>query len=509
MLLHRLRRLYEDSTLVHDLVERAVAVMNGTPGDPRSFDSLHRFLEAQVYRLAYWRVSAEEINYRRFFDVNDLVGLCVEDPAVFAATHRLLRRLMADGSIQGVRIDHCDGLFNPRQYLIRLQMLYCAARCMGADPQSPLAENGIEEDIVRLLGDQHWLANHAPLFTLVEKILEPGEHLPTEWPVHGTSGYDFINLVNGIFVQRRHERAFTNLYHRFVGAMPDVDTLIYDNKQLIMDTALSSEVSVLTHVLEELSSSNRGARDFTRKTLRDAIRGTIACFPIYRTYIDERGQISPRDEQYIHEAIARAKRRNPGTSNAVFDFLRDILLLRDRGSNGDADVYRLTLHFVLKFQQLTGPVMAKGVEDTVFYVYNRFVSLNEVGSAPKLFGQPLSEFHRGNQVRAEQWQSSMLATSTHDTKRGEDVRARLNVLSEMPKEWSQQVLSWRRANKRKKKILGDGRSVPDRNEEYLLYQTLIGAWPLRMRTEEEHEQFLQRMIDYMSKAVHEAKLNHS
>ncbi len=507
MLLHRLRKLHQDSEAVQESISRAATVINGTPGDPASFDALHHVLEAQVYRLAYWRVSAEEINYRRFFDVNDLVGLRMENPAVFAATHRLLRRLMADGSINGIRIDHCDGLLNPRQYLIRAQMLYCAAKCIGAEAQPPLAENGIEEEIVKLLGHQQWHANNAPLFTLVEKILEPDEDLPTEWPVDGTSGYEFTNLLNGIFIQKKNERAFSNLYHRFAGAMPNVDTLIYENKKLIMNTALSSEVNVLTHILDELSGNDRRARDFTRKTLREAIRETIACFPVYRSYIDERGEIAAQDQSYIHDAIARAKRRNAGLSTAVFDFLRDILLLKGRAEDSDDELHRRKLHFVLKFQQLTGPVMAKGLEDTVCYVYNRFISVNEVGGSPKVFGHTLEQFHCKNAERAERWPHSMLATSTHDTKRSEDVRARLNVLSEMPKEWSQQVLGWRRANRRKKKVLGDGRAVPDRNEEYLLYQTLVGSWPLRMQTEDDREQFIQRICAYMTKSIHEAKVN--
>jgi (1->4)-alpha-D-glucan 1-alpha-D-glucosylmutase len=501
------------SNLIHNdpevtaLARSAVEQCNGRPGEPRTFDCLHRLLEAQVYRLAHWRVSGEEINYRRFFDINDLIGLRMENPHVFAATHHLLRRLLADDMIQGVRIDHCDGLLNPRQYLIRLQMLYAASQCSGADPKPPLAENGIEQEVQQIFGQHDWMSDGAPLYTVVEKILEPGEELRTEWPVDGTSGYDFTSQVNNVFIQRPNERAFTNIYHRFTGASQDVDALIYNSKKLIMHASLASEVNVLAHILDELSISDRFARDYTRKTLRDVIRETIACFPVYRTYIDERGEISERDEAYISQAVVRAKRLNPDKAPASFDFLRDILLLRRKDGEDRSELYRRKLYFTLKFQQLTGPVMAKGLEDTVCYVYNRFVSVNEVGGSPKQFGISADEFHEANLQRAVHWPSSMLATSTHDTKRSEDVRARLNVLSEMPKLWSSQVFRWRKANRSRKRLLADGRSVPSLNEEYLLYQTLVGTWPTDLSSPEARQAYTERIKQYMNKAVHEAKVN--
>src|SRR2546421_5959445 len=279
---------------------------------------LHLLLELQVYRLAFWRVSGEEINYRRFFDVNDLVGIKMENPEVFAATHKLIRRMLAEGTIQGLRIDHCDGMFNPRQYLIRLQMLYAASQCSGAEPVPPLAENGVELEIQRTFGQHPTILREAPLYVLVEKILEPGEELPEEWPVDGTSGYEFTNLVNGLFIHQENERAFTRIYLRCIGQTADVDTLVYQSKKLIMHVALASEVNVLTHLLGEISSSDRRARDFTLKTLRDSIRETIACFPVYRSYIDERGEYSKRDQEYIEVAIRRGKRRNAGMAAAVF-----------------------------------------------------------------------------------------------------------------------------------------------------------------------------------------------
>jgi len=275
--------LLEESAAVKKLLDRALDHINGTPGDPRSFDLLHLLLELQVYRLAHWRVSGEEINYRRFFDINELVGLRMENPQVFAATHRMLRRLFAEKMVTGVRIDHCDGMFNPRQYLIRLQLLYAAARVLGPDPVPPFGENGISVELQQAFSQHDWMSKRHPLYAVVEKIIEPGEELPEEWPVDGTSGYEFTNLVNGLFIQPENERAFTRLYFRLIGQTADVDTLTYQSKKLIMHVALASEVNVLTHLLGEISSSDRRARDFTLKTLRDSIRETIACFPVYRS----------------------------------------------------------------------------------------------------------------------------------------------------------------------------------------------------------------------------------
>jgi (1->4)-alpha-D-glucan 1-alpha-D-glucosylmutase len=431
----------------------------------------------------------------------------MENPRVFAATHQLLRHLLADDMVQGLRIDHSDGLLNPRQYMVRLQMLYAASQCSGATPRAPLAENGIELDMQQAFGQHDWMNRRALLYTVVEKILGPGEDLPREWPVDGTSGYDFTALVNGVFIDRRNERSFTNFYHRFTGAAPDVDTVIYNSKKLIMHASLASEVNVLAHMLDAISVTDRYARDFTRKALRDVIRETIACFPVYRTYIDERGEMTERDRAHITEAIAKAKRRNPDKAPASFDFLRDILLLRPKESEDHSDLYRSKLYFTLKFQQLTGPVMAKGMEDTACYVYNRFLAVNEVGGSPRQFGVTVDEFHSANLKRAEHWPYSMLATSTHDTKRSEDVRARLDVLSEMPKSWAAQTLKWRKANRARKRMLADGRKVPDANEEYFLYQTLVGSWPFDMDAESARARYIERIQQYMTKAVHEAKIN--
>jgi len=502
-----LEQLLEKSPEARSLAESAVAQVNGTPGNPRGFDLLHRILEAQVYRLSHWRVSGEEINYRRFFDVNDLIGLSMENPRVFAATHQLLRHLLADDMIQGLRIDHCDGLLNPRQYMIRLQMLYAASQCCGAAPRPPRAENGIELELQQVFGQHDWLNSRSLLYTVMEKVLEPGEDLAREWPVDGTSGYDFTMLVNGIFIDRRNERTFTNLYQRFTGVSYDPETVIYNSKKLIMHASLASEVNVLAHILDAISVTDRYARDFTRKALRDVVRETIACFPVYRTYIDERGQMTERDRAYINEAIAKAKRRNPDKAPASFDFLRDILLLKRKEGEDESDLYRRKIYFTLKFQQLTGPVMAKGMEDTACYVYNRFIAVNEVGGSPRQFGVGVEEFHTANLKRAENWPYSMLATSTHDTKRSEDVRARLDVLSEMPKLWGAEAGKWRKANRTRKRMLPDGRQVPDLNEEYMLYQTLVGSWPFEVSADAMPGDYVERIKQYMTKAVHEAKVN--
>jgi (1->4)-alpha-D-glucan 1-alpha-D-glucosylmutase len=517
ILLRRFVELVARSKEVREYVNAAVRRLNGTPGDSHSFDALHEFLEAQVYRLAHWRVSGEEINYRRFFDVNDLIGLRMEDPQVFAATQKLIRRLLANDAVIGLRIDHTDGMLNPPQYFMRLQMLCAAARLYGPTPVGELAENGIEMNVQSSFRQQALPPGREPFYVVVEKILEKGEVLPREWPVSGTVGYEFTNAVNGIFIDSRNQKSFTNLYHRLIGESLNVDRLIYQAKKLVMLSALSSEVNVLTHMLDEISSTNRHARDFTRKVLRDAIRETIACFPVYRTYVDERGNISDRDRKFIAQAIASAKRINSAMAPQAFDFLHDILLLREDTGGTLIHGYRRQLYFSLKFQQLTGPVMAKGLEDTVCYVYNRFISVNEVGGNPGSFGVTAKEFHQANRERAESWSSALLTTSTHDTKRSEDVRMRLDVLSEMPRPWAAQVMRWRRINRAKRKTIDDGHIVPDNNEEYLLYQTLVGTWPMPRNASlapndwalnrEDRLAYIARIQDYMQKAVHEGKIN--
>ena len=482
---------------------RALERINGVAGDPRSFDRLHELLEQQPWRLAYWRVSSEEINYRRFFDINDLVGLRMENPEVFAATHDLIRRLLARGEVTGLRIDHCDGLFNPRQYLIRLQLLYVAAHCCGETAQGPTAPNGIEIEVRDAMRGCDWAAAQGPLYVVVEKILEPRESLPREWPVRGTSGYDFVYLGNQVFIRSENRKRFTDFYEKLTG-VSDPETIIYESKLSVMRNALSSEVYVLMTLLSRLASANRKVRDFTEDLLETAIRETIACFPVYRTYIDDRGQYTERDRAFIRQAIGRAKQRNRETAESVFDFLEKTVLLQGRSG---AEIDQGELYFALKFQQLTGPVMAKGVEDTAFYVYSRFISSNDVGSSMEAFGISAEEFHDANRAQLRTAPDAMLATSTHDTKRSEDVRNRLNVLSEMTYMWPSYVRRWVRLNARHKRTLEDGRVAPSLNEEYFIYQTLAGAWPWRVLNAEEREDFLERIQQYMTKALSEAKVN--
>jgi (1->4)-alpha-D-glucan 1-alpha-D-glucosylmutase len=493
------------SSAMEPAIRMALERVNGVEGNPRSFDRLHALLEAQPYRLALWRVSSEEINYRRFFDVNDLVGLRMENAEVFAQTHSLIRRLLAKKQVTGLRIDHADGMFNPRQYLIRLQLLAIAALCAGEEPIGPTAPSGIELSIREALRGYDWVQSQGPLYTVVEKILEPNESLPREWPVRGTSGYDFVYFSNQVFIQQKNEARFNDLYENQLGYRLNPDEVIYRSKLKVMQASLASEVYVLTNLLSQIAAANRRARDFTDIILEDVIRETIAAFPVYRTYIDDRGQYTDHDRTVIHQAIARAKRLNPELDASAFDFLRSTLLL---GNRGKEPVDQRTLYFALKFQQLTGPVMAKGVEDTSFYVYNRFLSSNEVGGSIKAFGIPLETFHKSNQERLKNSPDATLTTSTHDTKRSEDVRSRLNVLSELPIEWASLLRRWYRMNARHKRQLDDGRVAPDPNEEYLLYQTILGAWPWQDGPE-ERQPFLERLKQYAAKALSEAKINMS
>ncbi|MBB6143510.1 (1-_4)-alpha-D-glucan 1-alpha-D-glucosylmutase [Silvibacterium bohemicum] len=486
------------------IIDKALTQVNGVEGDARSFDRLHEVLEAQPYRLALWRVSSEEINYRRFFDINDLVGLRMENPTVFAATHCLIRKILAEKQVTGLRIDHCDGMFNPRQYLIRLQLLFAASQCAGPEAAGPLSPNGIEADIRESVRGFDWSSISGPLYVVVEKILEPREALPAGWPVRGTSGYDFVHFANQVFIQPNNLKKFDSLYASIIGRTSDPDDIIYRSKLLVMQNALSSETYVLTNLLSQLAASDRRARDFTDNVLETAIRETIACFPVYRTYIDDRGRYTQRDRAFIHHAIARAKYRNPDIDASAFDFLENTLLLQEHEGS---DIDQRELYFALKFQQLTGPVMAKGVEDTAFYIYNRFISSNEVGSSMKSFGISVESFHSSNEERLLNSPDAILGTSTHDTKRSEDVRNRLNVISELENRWPSLIRRWYRMNAKARQTLEDGRVAPDPNEEYLIYQTIAGAWPWVMNSEEDRKSFLDRLKEYMSKALSEAKIN--
>jgi (1->4)-alpha-D-glucan 1-alpha-D-glucosylmutase len=413
-----------------------------------------------------------------------------------------VRKLLAHGQVTGLRIDHCDGMFNPREYLVRLQELFVAGQCFGPDAEEATA-SGIEREVVAATAGQDWCDASLPLYCVVEKILEPGEVLPRDWPVQGTSGYDFVHFANQLFIQPKNQKRFNTIYAEILGERVRPERILLDSKRMILDTALSSEAHVLANLLSQIAGVDRRARDYTDKLLEAVIRETIACFPVYRTYIDERGHYSEHDRKVIHEAIAKAKRVAPTLDPSAFDFLERVLLLCGREGDHDEEYGDAELYFALKFQQLTGPVMAKSVEDTSFYVYNRFISSNEVGSSMEAFGIKPEVLHEANAQRQKYTPHTMLTTSTHDTKRSEDVRCRLNVLSEMPDEWASRVRSWQQLNAKHKSQVA-GQLAPDANEEYLIYQTITGAWPW---AETERAELVQRVQQYMTKALSEAKVN--
>jgi (1->4)-alpha-D-glucan 1-alpha-D-glucosylmutase len=513
----RLARLLGDSPLLAKTVEESLKQFNGVPGQSETFDRLHELLEAQPYRLAFWKTAFDEINYRRFFDVNELAGVRMENPKVFAATHELVFRLIREGKVTGLRLDHLDGLFDPAGYLEKLQDSVAQEWLSDiAHPGDGQADGWRRQVLAwrerERKSDPGGLAER-PLYVVAEKILCGNETLPESWPIYGTSGYDFMNDLNRLFVNAQNARAMKRTYERFTGQTTPFADVVYTCKKLITRTALASELNVLAHSLNWLSEGNRRARDFTLDSLREALREVVACFPVYRTYVSRSGA-SESDRQMIELALARARRRNPAMEPSVFDFLREVLApSRDPTAPGQPEAgeeeYRRRLDFAMKFQQYTGPVQAKGVEDTAFYRYNVLLSLNEVGGDPQRFGGAPGQFHEANQRRLQHWPWAMIATSTHDTKRGEDARARLNVLSEVPQEWRRHVFQWARLNARNRTEV-DGQPVPDRNTEYLFYQALLGAWPASaFDVPEAPRELVARLREYMHKAIKEAKVHTS
>ena len=484
----RIAALHQKSAAASNAINSVVRQFNGTAGDPRSFDLLDSLIEAQPYRLAFWRVAGEEINYRRFFDINELAAIRTETQEVFQATHQLILRFIAEGKVTGLRVDHPDGLRDPAAYFRQLQQSQLCPR-----PEVGSSGNGWES---------------RPLYIVAEKILSKGEALPADWAVSGTTGYDFLNQVNGLFVRRSSRGAFDKIYRDFIGVRISYRELVNSRKKMIMLISLASEINALSHRLDDISERNRHYRDFTLNGLTFATREVIACLSVYRTYTNGgNGEVSERDRRYIEAAVEEAKKRNPRTARAIFDFIGDTLTLRNIGRFRPED-RQAVIDFVLKFQQLTGPVMAKGVEDTAFYVYHRLISLNEVGGDPEAFGTSLEAFHRENNARLKNWPHTMLALTTHDTKRGEDARARIDALSEIATEWRAALARWTRLNDSKKSVV-DGQPAPDRNDEYLFYQTLVGAWPASALDHEEWVGFRERIGAYMQKAIKEAKVHTS
>ena len=458
-----------------------VAAINGNPSNPASFDELHELIKAQAFRLANWRVASDDINYRRFFDTNDLAGLCMENEDVFKATHRLVLGLMSEGKVDGLRIDHPDGLYDPAQYFHRLQ---------SAIAEHTLETNGAQSSYV-----------------VIEKILTGREKLRADWPVCGTTGYDFANLVNGLFVDRENADRMERVYRSFVDDDLNFADIAYESRKLIIQTALVSELNVLANRLSRIALSKRHTCDFTLNNLRDSLTEVVASFPVYRTYVNE-SEVSESDAKYIHIAIDAAKRRSPAADTSVFDFISGVLLTRIADGQ-DATYRNAVTTFAMKFQQFTSPVMAKGLEDTTFYRYNRLISLNEVGGDLRRFGTSATEFHSANQGRLRSWPHTLLATSTHDSKRSEDVRARINVLSEIPGLWKLHLRDWRKFNRQYRSTVNE-QAAPSLNDEYLLYQTLVGAWPSRpMNYGDGREVFTRRIQNYMLKAIREAKQNTS
>jgi len=437
-----LARLLREQPEVAAAVDTEVAAINADP------DRLDALLERQNYRLAFWRTAGRELDYRRFFDIHTLAALRMEDEAVFVDTHELVIAWLDRGVVDGLRIDHPDGLRDPEGYLRRLE------RDAGPDP-----------------------------YVVVEKILEPGERLARSWPVAGTTGYDFLNRVGGVFVDPAGEEPLSEAYTAFTGETVDYDEVVYEKKHLVMAEVLSSEINRLTNLAIDVCEHHRRYRDYTRHELHETLREFIAAFPVYRAYVVPGAPPSPDDVAHVEEAVKLARSRRPDLDGELFDFFADILLGRHRGAAED--------ELLTRFQQVTGPVMAKGVEDTTFYTYNRLTALNEVGGNPGRFGVSPEEFHAGNDHVARHWAGTLLATSTHDTKRSEDTRARTALLSEIPTSFAGAVAEWSRLNDRHRA----DPSLPDRNAEWLLYQTLVGAWPLSA----------ERALTYMEKASKEAK----
>ncbi|MBE0569122.1 MAG: malto-oligosyltrehalose synthase [Deltaproteobacteria bacterium] len=470
----RLLRLYTERHEIRGHIDETLRIVNGRKGDPGSFDHLDRILSEQHYWLSFWRLANEEINYRRFFAVSELVSLRVEDPRVFDAAHERVLRLASEGKITGLRVDHVDGLYDPHGYLVRLMQ-----RLTGSESDSPPAD----------------------FYVLVEKILGEEEALPPEWPVHGTTGYDFLNALNGVFVSARGLKTLDDVYARFTGSAPDFRETSYRSKKLIMDTLFAGEMHSLGQHLGRLAEQDRYARDLPRKELRAALVEVTACFPVYRTYARNH-ELSPRDIRHIAKALKWAQQRGTEVSAPVFDFLRRVLLLEIPPSLPGAEKEEW-LRFLMRWQQFTGPIMAKGVEDTSLYIHNRLVSMNEVGGNPASAGVPVNAFHNRCGTAAGRWPHAMNASSTHDTKRSEDVRARINVLSEIPEEWEAHLTRWSGWNAGKKRVV-NGIRVPDPAEEILVYQTLLGAWPLE---EEEIPGLSARIESYMVKALREAKVH--
>ena len=441
-----LERLCVEEPATCEQIDRAVAELNA------NLDALDDLLNQQNYRLAYWKAADQQLGYRRFFDVNTLIGLRVEREHVFEETHALILDWLKRGVLDGVRVDHPDGMRDPLEYCRRLR------------ERAPDA----------------WIVG--------EKILEPGEFLPESWPIQGTTGYDFLNTVLGVLVRPEGMMELSTVYSDFIGTTTNYHDIMHEKKINVTQESLASDVGRLTSLFVEICEHNRNQRDYTRAEVRRAVREVAACFRIYRSYVvPERNEITEEDRVAIEQATECARQKRQDIDGGLFDFMRDVLTMKVTG--------KFETEFVMRFQQFTGPVMAKGVEDTAFYCYNRLSGMNEVGSDPSRDGLSVGEFHTYNAKMQATHPLTMTALATHDTKRSDDVRARIAVLSEMPGRFGAAIHRWSRMNAELRGTRHDGSAIVDLNTEYLYYQTLIGAWPIDA----------ERLKAYMTKAAREAK----
>jgi len=463
-----------EPAMAHAL-ERAVVRFEGVPGDLESWGSLNALIAAQHWRAAHFRVAADDINYRRFFNVNDLAGIRMELPELFEHSHAEIFRLVDEGLVDGLRIDHIDGLLDPRQYCLRLR------------ERSP-----------------------RPIYLLVEKILAPHERLPADWQVDGTTGYEFANLVTGLLMDPAGEAPLSRFYAEFTGRDEDFADIVRTAKTGIMENEMAGELKVLAREACRVARSNPLTADFTQNLVERALREIIAAFPVYRTYVDRDGVASDDDRRDIDWAMAQARRRDAALDPSVFDFLHGLLTCDLVAKPGSGFSRIEVTRVAMRAQQFSGPVMAKGLEDTAFYRFNRMLALNEVGGQPGQFSVSVAAFHQANRLRLQHTPHTMLATATHDTKRGEDARARLAVLSEIPDDWTRHVTLWSRMLRGPEGGTGAA-DFPDPNDEYAFYQVLLGSWPVELmrddRGPEDVAAFRDRITGAMIKAVREAKVH--
>lgn len=454
--------LYRGSSEVRAHLTRTVDELNGTPGEPDSYTALNELHWKQVYRLAYWKVASEEINYRRFFSINDLICLRVENEDVFEHSHRLLFDLVEAGAIDGLRIDHIDGLYEPGAYLGRLR---------------------------ERVGDR-------PIY--VEKILHPGETLPSHWPVDGTTGYDTLNLVNGLFIDAGNAKRVRSFYRSLTGVRDDFESALFERKRLILTSQMGGDLDNLARYMRRVVGDDRYGIDITAPSLKRALAEVMVHLPVYRTYVTDRINRST-DVEYVKTALAQARARLPHHDYEV-DYIETFLLL-SYDDHVAEETRRRWGDVVLRFQQFTGPLMAKGLEDTLMYAYFPLASVNEVGGSPEILGCDAREFHEAMRHLADSYPRSMTASSTHDTKRGEDTRLRINTIAAHIDEWSRAVRAWRTANRPLRRRVA-GLVAPDANDEYLVYQTLLGVLPRDGTVDDE---LRSRVRDYTVKALREAK----